>query len=136
MENLFQNKQAFLRKKPKNLFLVSIMFILLLLVVLAISLKVEVYDHYLTRGYVNCRENCKIIVAIPTNIDIQKIKFNKKYIKPNILSKTIEIDKENVISYYLYTFTNIYGLEDKEIVELNFCYNKQRLLKKFINSIF
>ena len=136
MENLFQNKQAFLRKKPKNLFLVSIMFILLLLIVLVISLKVEVYDHYLTRGYVNCSENCKIIVAIPTNIDIQKIKFNKKYIKPNILSKTIEIDKENVISYYLYTFTNIYGLEDKEIVELNFCYNKQRLLKKIINSIF
>ncbi len=136
MENLFQNKQAFLRKKPKNLFLVSIMFILLLLVVLVISLKVEVYDHYLARGYVNCSENCKIIVAVPTNIDIQKIKFNKKYIKPNILSKTIEIDEKNVISYYLYTFTNIYGLEDKEIVELNFCYNKQRLLKKIINSIF
>lgn len=136
MENLFQNKQAFLRKKPKNLFLVSIMFILLLLVVLVISLNVEVYDHYLTRGYVNCSENCKIIVAVPTNIDIQKIKFNKKYIKPNILSKTIEIDEKNVTSYYLYAFTNIYGLEDKEIVELNFCYNKQRLLKKIINSIF
>ena len=136
MENLFQNKQAFLRKKPKNLFLVSIMFIFLLLVILVISLNVEVYDHYLTRGYVNCSEDCRIIVAIPTNIDIQKIKFNNKYIKPNILSKTIEIDEKNVISYYLYNFANTYGSEDKEIVELNFCYNKQRLLKKIINSVF
>ena len=75
-------------------------------------------------------------MAIPTNIDIQKIKFNNKYIKPNILSKTIEIDEKNVISYYLYNFANTYGLEDKEIVELNFCYNKQRLLKKIINSVF
>ena len=45
MENLFQNKQAFLRKKPKNLFLVTIVLIILLLVILVISLKIEVYDH-------------------------------------------------------------------------------------------
>ena len=136
MENLFQNKQAFLRKKPKNLFLVSVVLIIILLIILVISLKVEVYDHYLTRGYVNCSENCKIIVVVPTNIDIQKIKYNNKYIEPNILSKTIQIDEENVSSYYLYNFANIDGLEDKEIIEFNFCYNKQRLLKKFINSIF
>ncbi len=136
MENLFQNKQAFLRKKPRNLFLVTIVLIILLLVILTISLKIEVYDHYLMRGYVNFSEDCKIIVAVPTNIDIQKIKYNNKYIKPNILSKTIQIDEENVSSYYLYNFANIDGLEDKEIIEFNFCYNKQRLLKKFINSIF
>ena len=136
METLFQNKQAFLRKKPKNLFLVTIMLIIILLVILVISLKIEVYDHYLMRGYVSCSDDCKIIVADPTNIDIQKIKYNNKYIKPNILSKTIEIDEENVSSYYLYNFANIDGLVDKEIVLFNFCYNKQRLLKKFINSIF
>lgn len=136
MEKLFMNKQAFLRKKPKNLFLITILIIIFLLVILFISLKVEVYDHYLTRGYIECNGTCNAVVVVPTSIDIQKLKINNKYLKPNILSKTIEIDEENVISYYLYNFQMDDSFQDKEIVDFNICYNKQRILKKFINSIF
>lgn len=136
MENLYQNKKAFLDEKPKKLFFISLSFIVFIIFILIISLKVDVYDHYLTKGYVDCSDACKVIVAVPTNIDIKKIKVNNKYLKLNILSKTIEIDEENVISYYLYNFFNDYGFEDKEILDFNFYYNKQRILKKFINSIF
>jgi len=136
MESLYQNKIAFLNEKPKNLFLISLSLMVFLLITSILSFKIEVYDHYLTRGYVDCSEHCKVIVVVPTNINIQKIKLNNKYIKPNILSKTIEIDEENVVSYYLYHLSNDYDFADKEIVDFNFCYNKQRILKKFINSIF
>lgn len=134
MENLYQNKYAFLAKKPKNLFLVIIFLVIFLIFILVVSLKVKVYDHYLTRGYVDCSDTCKLIVTVPTSINIEKVKIKNKYIKLNTLSKNIELDKERVISYYLYTFD--YGVIDKEIIELNFCYNKQRILKKFIDSIF
>lgn len=136
MEKLYQNKIAFLKEKPKKLFLVSLFLMLFLIVILFISLKVEVYDHYLTRGYVDCEESCKVIVVVPTDVIFQKIKFKNKDWNPDILSKTIEIDEENVISYYLYNLSNEIGFQDKEIVELNFYYNKQRILKKFIEKIF
>lgn len=136
MEALYNNKYAFLKEKPKCLFVISVIIIVFLLFIICLSLKVEVYDHYVTKGFVECSDNCKIIVAIPTEITVQKIKYNNKFIEPKILSKTLEIDQENVVSYYIYAFNNDYGLQDKEIVEFNFCYNKQRIIKKFINSIF
>lgn len=136
MEKLYQNKQAFLQDKPKNLFIISIFLLFFLGAILLISSKLEVYDHYLTRGYVECSDICRINVVVPTNIKFQKIKLDKKYIEPKILDKTIEIDEENVISYNIYTLASEYGFEDKEIIEINFCYNKQRILRKFIDAIF
>lgn len=136
MEKLYMNKQAFLRKKPKNLFLIALLIIIFLIISLFVSLKVEVYDHYLTRGYIECSDTCKATLVVPTSVDIQKLKINNKYFKLNILAKTIEIDEENVISYYLYILQMDNSFQDKEIVDFNICYNKQRILKKFINSIF
>lgn len=135
MENLYQNKEAFLNKKPRNLFLIAIIFMVFIIFILLVFLKIEVYDHYLTRGYIECSDYCKAIVVVPTNIDIQKIKINNEYIKPIVLSKDIQIDEENVISYYLYNF-QMENVQDKEIIDFNICYNKQRILKKFIDSIF
>lgn len=136
MESLYQNKIAFLKEKPKKLFLVSMLMLIFLVLILVISFKVEIYDHYLTKGYVDCEELCKIVVAVPTEIDIQKIKYKNKDFNANILSQSVEIDKEQVISYNLYNFANEMDFKDKEIVDLNFYYNKQRILKKFIDKIF
>lgn len=136
MDKLYQNKQAFLNEKPCKLFWIVIFALIILLIILLISWNIKVYNHYLTRGFIECSDVCKINVIVPTNINFQKIKLNNKYIEPKILSKVIEIDEENVISYYMYTFLNEYNFQDKEIVEINFCYNKQRLLKKIVNSIF
>jgi len=136
MEKLYHNKIAFLKESPKKLFFVTFIFLLFLITVIYISYKVEVYDHYITKGYVECENTCKVVVVVPTEITIQKIKYKNKNWKPKTLSKTMEIDEENVISYYLYNFSNDMNFKDKEIVELNFCYNKQRIIKKFIEKIF
>lgn len=136
MDKLYQNKQAFLNEKPKRLFWIVIFSLIFLILCLLMTWNIKVYEHYLTRGFIECSDVCKINVVVPTNIKFQKIKLNNKYIEPKILSEVIEIDEENVVSYYMYTFLNEYNFEDKEIVEINFCYNKQRILKKFIDSIF
>ncbi len=136
MEMLYQNKIVFLQEKPKKLFLVAMLILITFLISFILLEKIEIYDHYVTRGYVECTDTCKVIVVVPTQIDIQKIKYNNKNYEPQILSKNIEVDEKEVVSYYVYTLENTLNFKDKEIVELNFCYNKQRVIKKFINKIF
>lgn len=136
MDKLYQNKEAFLSEKPAKLFVLSLLIIIFSICLILLLAKKESYDHYLTKGIVKCEENCKVIVAVPTNIQFTKIKYNNKYWSPKILSKEIKIDEEQVISYNIYTLESNFNFEDKEIIDLNICYNKQRILKKFIKKIF
>jgi len=136
MFNTYHNKTAFLNKKPKKLFLFVLVFITFLILFLIFSIKLECYDHYRTKGYVDCEESCVIITAIPSNIEYQKIKLNNKKWNPTLLDKKLEIDEEQMISYYKLTLSSREKRMNKEIVDLNFYYNKQRIIKKIGNLMF
>jgi len=121
MLEIFNNKEAFLRIKPKNL-LVIIMLILLVLIGLVImSLKLKVYDNYQTKGYVTCNDKCFLVTMIPSNINYDIIYFNNKEIDYKLVNKDLKV---------------IDDFEDKEIISINFYYNKQRLINKIKTKMF
>ncbi len=135
MLEIFNNKEAFLRIKPKNL-LVIIMLILLVLIGLVImSLKLKVYDNYQTKGYVTCNDKCFLVTMIPSNINYDIIYFNNKEIDYKLVNKDLKVDEDNFISYYELHFL-IDDFEDKEIISINFYYNKQRLINKIKTKMF
>lgn len=136
MENIYQNKVAFLNEKPKDFRIIMLLFSILLLLILGVCYKTKVSDHYITKGYVDCTDGCKIIVNIPSSINIEEIKINNKVQNLKVLAKSLEIDQETLTSYYTYYFQNNLDLADKEIIELNISFNKQRVLKKFIKKFF
>jgi len=136
MLDIYHNKGAFLKEKPKNLFFISLLFVSFLLLFLVLSFKTETYDHYLTKGYVKCEGSCILTTFLPTNISYQKIKINDQDWSPIIIEKEVEISEENMMSYYRISFSMDNTFLDNEIVDLNFYYHKQRLLNKIWQKMF
>lgn len=126
MIDIYNNKTTFLNLKPKRLFIVVIILIIILVIILYLCSKMKIYHHYFTKGYVVCDKTCYVEALIPTDIPIEKIKLNQKEISFTMLEKTIQIDENNMVSYYKVKFVCDQNVLDKEIVNLDFYYNKQR----------
>ena len=135
MVDIYYNKRAFIEKKPKKLFFLIFFFFALFLLFLGVASHTESYDHYITRGYVDCRDDCFIVTVIPSHILYQKVLINNKNWNFDLVEKELQIDEENMISYYRLIFPND-GFAPNEFVNFNFYYNKQSLLKKWIKKIF
>lgn len=136
MLDIFNNKIAFLKTKPKIGFLIVILIIIILLVLVSYMNKVEVYDHYQTKGIVSCTNNCTITTAIPTNLDFSLITINNENLNYEIIQKEVKIDEQNYETYYEILLSTSNDLNNNEIVDLNFYYNKQRIMTKIKNKMF
>ena len=60
MEELLHNKEAFVAIKPFQIIYWLILMTLVLLFFLIYSIRVQVYDNYLTKGYVTCQNTCHV----------------------------------------------------------------------------
>lgn len=136
MVEMFNNKNAFLKLKPYNLIFIVILFVILFSALISFMIKNDTYDNYQTKGYVTCEKECVITVLLPSNIDFDMIYLNNKKINYKIISKELKIDQENFISYNEIKFTTDEDFQNEEILEFNFYYNKQRIIKKIIDKIF
>lgn len=136
MVEMFNNKNAFLKLKPYNLIFIIILVVILFSALISFIIKNDTYDNYQTKGYVTCDKECAIMVLLPSNIDFDMIYLNNKKINYKIISKELKIDQENFISYNEIKFTTDENFQDQEILEFNFYYNKQRIMKKIIDIIF
>ena len=136
MIEMFNNKNAFLRLKPYNLIFIVIIFSILFSALISFIIKNDTYDNYQTKGYVACDNECITMVLLPSNIDFDMIYFNNKKINYKMISKELKVDQENFISYYEIKFTTEEDFQDQEILEFNFYYNKQRIIKKIVEKIF
>lgn len=136
MLDIFNNKISFLRLKPQKIFILILIFLIIFISLIIFMIKNSIYDNYQTKGYVTCEENCTIVTAIPSNIDFEIIYLNDKKLNYEIISKELKVDEENFISYYELKISCNRKLDDKEIVKLNFYYNKQRIIKKIKAKMF
>lgn len=139
MLDLFNNKYAFLKKQPKYEFIIVIIIVALLFILLRYIDHKEVYDHYKTKGLVSCDANastCTIKTALPTNVNFDDIALNNNYLNYEILSKELVVDEENYQTYYELTLSTTTSLTNQEIVDLNFYYNKQRIITKIKEKMF
>ena len=135
MVNILNNKEAFLREKPKKMFLIIIIPSILLLLVVLIT-KFKVYDTYSTKGYSTCNDTCKIVVVIPSSLTFDKIYLNNEVAEYKIVNKQLEVDEENMVSYNKLIIETNKTFKDKEIVNVNFYYNKQRIITKIKEKMF
>ena len=137
MLDLLNNKVAFLKLKPKISFLIIPFILLLFLGLIYYTYQKEIYDTYQTRGIVSCEDTCNITAAIPTNIiDFKEIMLNNNNLSYHLESKELKIDENNYVSYYELVLSTPLSLTDKEIVNLNFYYNKQRIITKIKDKMF
>ncbi|MCM1052853.1 MAG: hypothetical protein NC483_02615 [Ruminococcus sp.] len=133
---MYNNKQAFLLKKPHKLWLLVLLITVVITLLVYIMIRLRIYDNYQTKGYVTCNSDCFINVMIPSNITFDKISINSKNMEYIVLKKELKLDEENLISYFDLTIKTNLVLNDKEIINLNFYYNKQRIIKKIKEKIF
>lgn len=136
MLDLYNNKQAFLRLRPKIGFIIVLIMLVMLLSLLIYICQKEIYDHYQTKGIATCHDSCIITTAIPSNLDFEQITLNNNYLNYEIKNKELKIDEENYQTYYELTLSTSLSLENNEIVDLNFYYHKQRIITKIKNKMF
>lgn len=136
MLDLFNNKVAFLKKKPKMGFIAVIFVFIVLLILLYYVCKVKVYDQFQTKGIVTCASTCTITVLIPSNLSYDEIWLNNKYIHFEEIEKELQVDEENLESYFKLTLATSEALTNNEIVNLTFYYNKQRIITKIKEKMF
>jgi len=136
MNDIFNNKKAFIKLKPKGLFMIFIFLTLVLSSIFISAFKIKMYDNYQAKGYVNNNGITLITTFIPTNINIEKILINNKNIDYEIIEKDVILDEENYISYLKIVLKTDISYEDKSIVNLNFYYNKQRIIEKIKEKMF
>lgn len=136
MLEIFNNKTSFLKLRPKRLGFIIFVFLVIVVFLILFMVKKDVYDNYQTKGYVTCDDKCIVVSVIPSNISYEMIYLNKKKIDYEIISKELKVDEDEFVSYYEISFSTPEKLNDKEIVELNFYYNKQRIIQKIKTKMF
>lgn len=136
MIDLFNNKTAFLKEKPKMGFIIVILILLILLILLIFICKKEIYDSYQTKGLVSCTDTCTITTSIPSNLEYDYIQVNNKYLNYEILSEKLIVDEENLITYNQLTLSTELSLSNNEIIDLTIYYNKQRIITKIKDKMF
>ncbi len=134
MNNIFENKYSFKHLLPINIILVIIIICTLLLLLLSYFLiKIKIYDHYQTKGYV---ENGLITTIIPSSLNFEKIYLDNKEVNYEITNEIVKVDKETMTSYKEITFKCLHNFKDNEIITITFYYNKQRIITKLKNRMF
>lgn len=136
MFNIYNNKTAFLNKKPKQVIWIIRIVLILIIISIIYSLNTKVYSNYRTKGYIFCKETCEIITMIPTNIEYEKVSINNQDKEISIIRKEVMIDEENMESFYKLYFKSSEKFLDKEIIDLNFYYNKESLFTKIKKKLF
>lgn len=136
MLDLFNNKVAFLKKKPKMGFIAVIFVFIALSILLYYTCKVKVYDQYQTKGIASCNNTCIITVLIPSKLSFDEIWLNNKYLDYELIGKELQVDEENFQSYFKLTLSTVDPLTNNEIVNLSFYYNKQRIITKIKEKMF
>ncbi len=136
MLEVFNNKSAFLKIKPKVGFILVIFMTSILLILIIYMFNTQVYDNLSTKGIISCENECQVITAVPSNIDFDKLKINKEEVLWELIGKELMVDEDNYLSYYTLTLIVEEEFNDKEIVDIDFYYNKQRIITKFIKKIF
>lgn len=136
MLDLFNNKVAFLKKKPKMGFIAVVLVFIVLLILLYYICTVKVYDQYQTKGLVTCTSTCTITVLIPSELSYDEIRLNNKYFDFEVMGKELQVDEENLVSYFKLTLSTTASLTNNEIVNLSFYYNKQRIITKIKEKMF
>lgn len=136
MLDLYNNKNAFLKKQPKYEFIIVVLSASLLLWLLYYMCSNYVYDHYQTKGIVLCDDKCIIKTTVSTEIDFEKINLNNKDLNYEIIEQELIVDEENYLTYYELTLSIEDNLTNNEIVDLNFYYNKQRIITKIKEKMF
>lgn len=136
MLDLFNNKVAFLKKKPKMGFIAVVLVFIVLLILLYYICTVKVYDQYQTKGLVTCTSTCTITVLIPSELSYDEIRLNNKYFDFEVMGKELQVDEENLVSYFKLTLSTTASLTNNEIVNLSFYYNKQRIVTKIKEKMF
>ena len=136
MLDLFNNKNAFLKIQPKLGFYIVVIMIIILLGILIYICQKDVYDHYQTKGIVSCTTICTIKTAIPSNLNFEQISLNNQYLNYENINRELVVDEENYQTYYELTITTNQKLTNNEIVDLNFYYNKQRIIIKIKDKMF
>ena len=136
MIDLFNNKTAFLKERPKIGFIIVIFILLILLILLIYMCKKEIYDSYQTKGLVSCTDTCTITTSIPSNLEYEYIQINNKYLNYEILGLELIVDEENLITYNRLTLSTDLSLSNNEIVDLTIYYNKQRIITKIKDKMF
>ena len=137
MLDIYNNKIAFMKETPQSLYPTIYFLILILGIFIYAISKTKIYDNYQTKGYITCSNTCQLTVLYPSNINYNEIYFNNKKLLYDVLDEQIVLDEENLISYkklILLFKENIF--QDKEIIKVNFYYNKQRIITKIIKMAF
>ncbi len=136
MLDIFNNKVAFLKIKPRIGFLVVILMLIALLFLLIFMYKVKVYDHYQTKGVANCTDTCTITTAIPTNLNFALLAINNRTSTYEIIKKELKVDNKSYETYYEIVLSVSNDFHNNEVVNLNFYYNKQRIITKIKDKMF
>ena len=138
MEDIYNNKTSFITLKPlkKKLLVFIIIIILFFLFGLYLIITTKIYDNYQTKGYIMCEDTCYLITYIPSNIPDNNIYFNNKSYDYQIISKEIYFDEQAMNSLIKLTLKVSHDFLNKEIINLNFYYNKERIITKIKERMF
>lgn len=136
MNREVNNKESLLNINPINLFPMLIFMVLSFGVLVYICSTKTMEDNYQTKGYVTCNTDCYITTILPSNIDFTSMDINKKIVEYEEEQRVLKVDTTNYVSYYEISLKVRGNYTDKEIVDLNFYYNKQRIIKKIFDKIF
>ena len=117
-------------------FIAVIFVFIVLLILLYYICKVKIYDQYQTKGLVACSSTCTITVLIPSDLSYDEIWLNNKYFDYELIGKELQVDEENLESYFKLTLSTTEALTNNEIVNLSFYYNKQRIITKIKEKMF
>lgn len=136
MNREVNNKESLLNINPINLFPILVFMVLSFGVLVYFCSTKTMEDNYQTKGYVTCNTDCYITTILPSNIDFTSMDINKKLVEYEEEQRVLKVDTTNYVSYYEISLKVRGNYTDKEIVDLNFYYNKQRIIKKIFDKIF
>lgn len=132
-------KLLLLNIKPKRKIFIYINCIIIFIVFIILSFKIEIYDSYQTTGILKCiNEDCNIELTLyyeKINIleqdpqieylgnfyKIYNIEYSDPYLNNNLIYQDIKLKSD------------IHG--DERIINLKILYNKQRIIDKIKNII-
>ena len=136
MIDIYNNKESFLRNEPRMFFKLLLCLIIISFIFLIILSFIKIYDHHQTKGYATCSDTCIITTYIPSEIKYDFISFNNKNIDYKILREEIIISEEEMRTIKKITIETDNIFLDQEIINLNFYYNKQRIIIKIKDMMF
>ena len=136
MNEIYDNKYSFLKEQPRQFRVFKLLILIFILTIFISLYEIKTYDIFRTKGYYSCDAKCLLKTAVPTEISIDFLKVKGREYTYQSESQELKIDEDNMISYYELYLSDIFNLNDGEIVEIAFYYNKQRIIEKLVNMVF